>query len=30
VLRADEDTVEVARYILNNPVRAALVDGPEQ
>jgi putative transposase len=28
VLRADEDTLSVARYILENPVRARLVDNP--
>ncbi len=29
VLRAEEDTFDVARYILNNPVRAGLVSTPE-
>jgi putative transposase len=28
VLRADEDTVSVARYILENPIRARLVGDP--
>ena len=30
VLRKDEDLAEVARYILDNPVRKGLVDAPEQ
>lgn len=30
VLRADEDTVAIARYILANPVRAGLVQAPSQ
>ena len=30
VLRAEEDSVDVARYILNNPVRAGLVARPEE
>ena len=29
VLRADEDVVTVARYLLNNPVRAGLVGCPQ-
>jgi putative transposase len=29
VLRRDEDTLAVARYIINNPVRARLVERPE-
>ena len=29
VLRDDEDTVGVAKYILENPVRAGLVERPE-
>ena len=29
VLRDDEDTIAVARYILGNPVRAGLVSSPE-
>ena len=29
VLRTDEDTLTVARYILDNPVRAGLVRSPE-
>jgi REP element-mobilizing transposase RayT len=29
VLRAEEDTFDVARYILDNPVRAGLVSRPE-
>ena len=29
VLRADEDTVSVVRYILENPLRAGLVTRPE-
>jgi REP element-mobilizing transposase RayT len=28
ILRADEDTISVARYILENPVRAKLVKDP--
>jgi hypothetical protein len=28
ILRADEDTLTVARYILDNPVRAGLVASP--
>ena len=30
VLRADEDTLVVARYILMNPVRKGLCQSPEQ
>jgi REP-associated tyrosine transposase len=30
VLRADEDTFAVARYILENPVRAGLARSPEE
>jgi len=30
VLRADEDTVDVVRYVLNNPVRAGLAWAPEE
>ena len=29
VLREDDDARELARYIINNPVRAALVESPE-
>jgi putative transposase len=29
VLRDDEDTFQVAQYILDNPVRAGLVESPE-
>jgi len=29
VLRDDEDPFQVARYILDNPVRAGLVQSPE-
>ena len=28
ILRRDEDSISVCRYILNNPVRAGLVDEP--
>ena len=30
VLREEDDTVTVARYILDNPVRAGIVDTPDQ
>ena len=30
VLRDEEDTVAVARYILGNPVRAGMVSSPEE
>jgi putative transposase len=30
VLRGDEDTSAVARYIINNPVRAGLVSSPAE
>jgi hypothetical protein len=29
VMRDDEDTFQVARYILDNPVRAGIVRNPE-
>jgi hypothetical protein len=29
-LRADDDTFNVARYVVQNPVRAGLVQSPEQ
>jgi putative transposase len=30
VLREEQDTTAVARYLLENPVRAGLVDSPEE
>jgi REP element-mobilizing transposase RayT len=30
VLRAEDDPKEIARYIIENPVRARLVESPEQ
>jgi REP-associated tyrosine transposase len=30
VLRADEDTLTVARYIIDNPVRAGMVRSPDE
>jgi putative transposase len=30
VLREEDDTVTVARYILDNPIRAGIVDAPEE